>query len=169
MNYNSVLGPIDPQVMNKEGRFVPALGYLGKIKPLIEKVENDTISEAEFAILTSFDLAELSLYEQAVELTTDLLEKWLAEYKFKDWGGHSDEEKKTRANEIARELANYERWKSHGRPLSIDVLRSLRLKIDDFEEINNLNVLIPEFHAVCEDFMELAGIEAFIFSRSDLL
>lgn len=33
----SVLGPIDPQVKNKEGNFVPALGYLDKVNELIEK------------------------------------------------------------------------------------------------------------------------------------
>jgi ClpP class serine protease len=30
MDYFSVLGPIDPQVQNKEGRYVAALGYLDK-------------------------------------------------------------------------------------------------------------------------------------------
>jgi len=28
MDYYSVLGPIDPQVENQEGRLIPALGYL---------------------------------------------------------------------------------------------------------------------------------------------
>lgn len=37
MDYFSVLGPIDPQVKNKEGNFVPALGYLDKVNELIKK------------------------------------------------------------------------------------------------------------------------------------
>jgi ClpP class serine protease len=32
MNYNSVLGPIDPQVRSKDGHWVATLGYLDKIK-----------------------------------------------------------------------------------------------------------------------------------------
>ena len=37
MDYFSVLGPIDPQVPNKEGRYVPALGYLDKVMNLLRK------------------------------------------------------------------------------------------------------------------------------------
>jgi hypothetical protein len=37
MDYYSVLGPIDPQVNNKDGKLVPALGYLDKINELIIK------------------------------------------------------------------------------------------------------------------------------------
>lgn len=83
MDYFSVLGPIDPQVKNKEGNFVPALGYLDKVNELIEKAKTNTLSNAEFLILKDFDLAELRGYEQAKELTISLLEKWLVKYKFK--------------------------------------------------------------------------------------
>lgn len=72
MNYYSVLGPIDPQVMNKDRRWVPALGYLDKINELIEKAHKNTLTNAEFLILKDFDLAELRGYEQAKELTIDL-------------------------------------------------------------------------------------------------
>jgi len=37
MNYYSTLGPIDPQVQNKDGNLVAALGYLDKINELLEK------------------------------------------------------------------------------------------------------------------------------------
>lgn len=36
MDYYSVLGPIDPQVRNRDGKYVAALGYLDKINELIE-------------------------------------------------------------------------------------------------------------------------------------
>lgn len=39
MDYFSVLGPIDLQIQNKEGKFVAALGYLEKINELIEKLK----------------------------------------------------------------------------------------------------------------------------------
>ena len=54
MDYFSVLGPIDPQVPNKEGKYVPALGYLDKINELIEKCKNGTITNPEFLILKDF-------------------------------------------------------------------------------------------------------------------
>lgn len=172
MDYNSVLGPIDPQVMNKEGRFVPALGYLEKINSLLDKANNDTLSQAEFLILKDFDLAELSQFEQARDLTTDLLQEWLVLYKFKNWTRHSstgevvtDEEKNQRAKEIAKELANYERWKSHGRPLTMEVLKSLKLEIEDFGINRYEQELILDFHNMCEDYMRLQDSEGFIFSR----
>ena len=65
MDYYSVLGPIDPQVRNKDGKFVAALGYLDKINELIEKAKRNELTNAEFIILKDFDLAELRAYEQA--------------------------------------------------------------------------------------------------------
>lgn len=175
MDYNSVLGPIDPQVQNKEGRFVPALGYLGKIEVLLEKAQAGDISEAEFLILKDFDLAEISSYEQARDLTEDLLVKWLVQYKFKNWKTHSgtgkkvtNSEKKHRAKEIANALSDYSRWKSHGRPLNIDVLSDLKLQIEDFgEDIDKQNIIL-ECHNMCEDFMQLQQTQGIIFTRRTL-
>ena len=110
MNYFSNLGPIDPQVSTKDGKFVSALGYLDKINEMLEKAKKKTLTEAEFLILKDFDLAELRYYETAKELATDLLTDWLTHYKFKNWNFHSDgrpveiEEKTKRAEEIAKTL-----------------------------------------------------------------
>ena len=175
MDYNSVLGPIDPQVQNKEGRFVPALGYLGKIEDLLVKAQAGTISEAEFLILKDFDLAEISLYEQARDLTEDLLVKWLVQFKFKNWETHSsngtgvsEDEKRERAKEIANALSDYSRWKSHGRPLSIEVLSELKLQIEDFGQSPDEQNLILECHNMCEDFMRLQQTNGIIFTRRTL-
>jgi membrane-bound ClpP family serine protease len=142
MDYFSVLGPIDPQVQNKEGNWVAALGYLDKVNELIEKAKANTLTQAEFVILKDFDLAELKGYEQAKELTISLLKKWLVKYKFKTWAKHQTNEailnqpvtvaeKEGRAEEIADILSNNNEWKSHGRPINIETLESkLRLKID---------------------------------------
>ena len=153
MNYYSALGPIDPQVQNKDGKLVAALGYLDKINELLQKAKDNTLTQAEFLILKDFDLAELRSYEQAKELAVDMLKNWLAKYKFKDWIEHSDghpvsaEEKIARAVEIATILSDNNRWKSHGRPINIDVLRTeLHLKINDFEDDEELNTLINSYY-----------------------
>ena len=107
MDYFSVLGPIDPQVQNKEGKWVAALGYLDKVNEYIEKAKNGNLTNVEFSILKDFDLAELRSFEQARDLTIDLLKKWLVKYKFKNWTKHHDdsdvtlEEKQNRATEIS--------------------------------------------------------------------
>ena len=154
MNYYSALGPIDPQVQNKDGKLVAALGYLDKINELLQKAKDNTLTQAEFLILKDFDLAELRSYEQAKELAVDMLKNWLAKYKFKDWVEHSDgrpvtdDEKIARAIEIANILSDNNRWKSHGRPINIDVLRAdLHLQINDFEDDDELNALINKYYA----------------------
>lgn len=154
MDYHSVLGPIDPQVQNREGKFVPALGYLDKIQELITLARNGTISEAEFLILKDFDLAELKAYEQARDLTIDLLKEWLVKYKFKNWTERetshtqvSEQDKINRAEEIAMKLSNNNQWHSHGRPLNIEKLKEIGLQIKDIEVINKpLHTAIRDFH-----------------------
>src|SRR5665213_3094535 len=72
MDYSSSLGPIDPQVFNGKD-WVPALGYLDQVEKLLEKAQKGTITQAEFLIMQSLDLAMLSRYEQAKNLTITLL------------------------------------------------------------------------------------------------
>jgi hypothetical protein len=171
MDYYSVLGPIDPQILNKENRWVPALGYLDKINELIEKAQNGTLTQAEFIILKDFDLAELRKYEQAKELTIDLLKKWLVEYKFETWAKHKNgrvvtkEEKIQRAKEIADALSNNRIWKSHSRPLDIKVLEELGLKIKDFGTDVNLTKSLRAYHRLVTDFVSKNQIGLFVHTR----
>lgn len=172
MDYYSVLGPIDPQIQNKEGKWVPALGYLDKINELIQKAQNNTLTQAEFIILKEFDLAELRAYEQAKELTIDLLKKWLVVYKFKKWTHHrnreevTQEEKIKRAEEIADKLSNNRIWKSHSRPLNIEALEKLKLKINDFGKDSTLKNSIRAYHRLATDFVNKNQLNIFVHTRS---
>lgn len=176
MDYFSVLGPIDPQVQNKEGRLVAALGYLDKINQLIEKAQNNTLTQAEFMILKDFDLAELRGYEQAKDLTIALLEKWLVKYKFKNWATHrtdpaklgqnvTEDEKIERAKEIADHLSNNNKWKSHGRPINIEALKELRLEIDDYSNNTNRRKAIRDYYDVVSDYVNSRGFRIFVQTR----
>src|SRR5690606_24230974 len=42
MDYYSVLGPIDPQIQNEEGKVVPGLGYLAKFDELVNKINKSS-------------------------------------------------------------------------------------------------------------------------------
>ena len=172
MDYFSVLGPIDPQVQNKEGRFVPALGYLDKVNELVQKAQNNTLTQAEFIILKEMDLAELRGFEQAKKLTIDLLERWLVKYKFDNWKFHKSgnpvthDEKLKRAKEIADKLSDNNIWKSHGRPINIDTLENeLKLKIEDFGKDSKLTALIRSYHSLAFDFIGHNNINIFIHTR----
>ena len=171
MNYFSALGPVDPQVQNKDGKLVAALGYLDKINDLLIKAQNNTISQAEFLILKDFDLAELRAYEQAKELAVDLIMKWLVKYKFKDWAVHSDgssvttEEKKERATEIANTLSNNNIWKSHGRAINMQELENMNLKINDYGKNTELCNLIDSYYSVLTDYVTKYQTRVFVHTR----
>lgn len=176
MDYFSVLGPIDPQVQNRDGRLVAALGYLDKINELLSKAKDDTLTQAEFIILKDFDLAELRGYEQAKDLTITLLKNWLVNYKFKNWDKHrsnkdligqevTEEQKIERAREIADNLSNNNEWKSHGRPINITALKKLGLEIDDYSECEERRKLIRDYYELVSDFVISKGFRNFVHTR----
>ena len=174
MDYFSVLGPIDPQVKNKEGKFVPALGYLDKVNSLIDKARNGSLTNAEFLILKDFDLAELRAYEQAKELTVTLLKKWLVKYKFKNWDKHKNgnsvtmAEKEKRAEEIADKLGDNNIWKSHARPICIEELENLKLKIEDYSDKETFRKVIRRYYNLSKDMINKYGLNIFIQTRKYL-
>ena len=175
MDYYSVLGPIDPQVRNKDGKFVAALGYLDKINELIDKARNNELTNAEFIILKDFDLAELRAYEQARDLAIDLLVEWLPKYKFKDWKTHhssnapvTDPEKRNRAMEIAQNLSDNKEWKSHGRPISREELGRLKLQIDHLEDNLVAYQAVTEYHELMVDYVRKYDMARFVQTRGFL-
>lgn len=176
MDYSSALGPIDPQVPDRENRvLVPALGYLDKVEELIGKSLDNTISPAEFQLLQNLDLAMLRFYEQAKELSINLLKKWLAEYKFKNWTEHrttdpgspvTAEQRSQRAEEIATKLSDNKRWHSHGRMIGMKTLRDeMRLEIDDFGADADLNRQVRRYSDTLTGYLERHGTAFMIFNR----
>jgi hypothetical protein len=181
MDYSSSLGPIDPQVQSKDGKWVPALGYLDKFAEILEKANNGTITSVEYAIAQNQDMAELRRYEQARDLSVTLLKEWLIIYKFKNWSVHESagpkngqpvtpEEKEARANEIARQLGDNKLWHSHGRRIGIDTLRDkLKLKIDDYSTEDDLREKINDYHDLITDYMTRQKWSIFINTTNEEL
>ncbi len=172
MDYFSCLGPIDPQV-EREGKLVPALSYLTQYDRLIEKAQQGTLTNAEFAILSKFDLAELHQYEMAKDLSVSLLVKWLTAYKFKDWQVTetrklpvTQADRERRAKEIAVALMDNARWGSHGRGIPMEVLqRDLQLRIDDLSNSPDLSALVHAYFELALDYMTKNQFGHFAHSR----
>lgn len=176
MDYSSSLGPIDPQVFNGK-EWVPALGYLDKVEQMVEKSRLGTLSNAEFVILQSLDLAQLSRYEQARDLTITLLKRWLVDYKFKDWMHHetdatlkgqpvTTEQKRVRAEEIAKLLGDNKLWHSHGRFIGPATLeRVLRLRIDDYSKTPDRRKLIRAYNDLLVEYISRSQLKHFMHSR----
>ncbi len=163
MDYYSILGPIDPQVERPgSGEWVPALGYLKQYERLIKKSQEGELTTAELAFLVQrFDPGELYRYEQERELSISLLKEWLVKYKFKNWKktetrgvAVTEQIKIDRAAAIAEMLNETERWHSHSRPISMEVLRKdLKLQIEDFGLNPTLNRAIRDYYKLLRDYM----------------
>ena len=174
MSYSSCLGPIDPQI-EKDGRFVPALSYLSQYQRLYKKAESGHLNTAELVLLNNLDPGELYQFEQARELSHELLIEWLSTYKFKNWDTHgstgepvSDDEKRQRAEEVARALSANERWHSHGRMISRDTLISdpeLRLKIEKIDEAPELSSVLDDYVELLKDYMQGEQLGLFVHTR----
>lgn len=173
MNYFSCLGPTDPQI-EKEGKLVPALAYLSQYKRLCIKADSGDLNTAEFTLLNKLDLGELHQFEQAKELSEDLLINWLSVYKFKDWDKHSStnepvskEDKENRAKEIAEVLSNNERWHSHGRSIFRQTLiEEVRLKVDNVEDVDDLEGVLNDYTELLKDYMKREQVSNFIHTKN---
>jgi hypothetical protein len=162
MDYYSILGPIDPQVRNKDNAFVPALGYLEKYNQLMQKSGKQSLSAAELAFLIQkFDPAQIHRFEQARDHSVDLLKKWLVQYKFKNWTVTRTQGKSVttamrerRAADIAKKLNDTKRWRSHARGLSMDVINNdLNLLIENFGDDEELNKRVRSYYRLLKDHM----------------
>ncbi len=174
MDYSSSLGPIDPQVFNGK-RWVPALGYLDKIEELIEKSSKGNLTRAEYVLIQNTDLAELRSYEQARDLTTELLKDWLVRYRFKDWKMNAKKQKVTkdmkikRADMVAKKLSDNKIWHSHARSIDINKVKNiLGLEIEDYSN-SPIQEIIRNYNDLVCDYIQAYGLDFFINTRLDTI
>ena len=172
MDYYSCLGPIDPQIV-RDDTLVPALSYLNQFERLNERAAGGNLTTAEYALLQKLDLGELYQFEQARELSIELLRKWLSQYKFRNWNltetrqlPVTSEMKEKRAKEIADQLNDTDRWHTHGRGIGMDTLRAeLKLVIDDLNENPELAAKVREYYGLLTDYMDRENMHMFVHTR----
>ncbi len=172
MDHLSSLGPIDPQI-ERDGKLVPALSYLNQFERLNNKAQAGALTTAEYALASKLDLGELYQFEQARELSIELLIKWLSSYKFKNWTRTETRQlevtpdmKEERAKEIAALLNNPERWHSHGRAIDKRTLQEeVGLKIDNLADNSALYRDIRDYFELLKDYMHREQLMSFIHTR----
>ena len=173
MDHLSCLGPIDPQI-EKDGKLVPALSYLNQYERLNKKAQKGVLTTAEYALLNKLDLGELYQFEQARELSQDLLVKWLSQYKFKNWTKTETKQKRVtknmkvqRAKHIAELLNDPGKWHSHGRAIDMKTLRGeeINLEIEDFERDPDLSHAIRKYFDLLKDYMIREQLVSFVHTR----
>lgn len=136
MTNSGSLGPIDAQL--KIGRStVSAHDYLEWVDSKREEAERmGKLNPFDAVIVAQISPGELNHVFHAQKFSEDLVKDWLPKYKFKKLGNNrkrgievTPEMRQERANEIALELLNHARWRSHGRSIKISDLESIGLQV----------------------------------------
>lgn len=134
----------------------------------------EDLIRADVIFLKTIDLAKLALFEQARNLSVDLLKDWLVKYKFKDWNIHrttnpgapvTPEEKSARAEEIATALSNHRKCRSHGRNLNVAKLRELRIDIDDYTNDPALSAAVRSYNDPITGYVDRLRLNFFMHNH----
>ena len=172
MDYFSCLGPIDPRI-ERDGKLVPALSYLNQFERLNEKASTSSLSTAEYALVSKLDLGELYQFEQARELSIELLVRWLSTHKFKAWKNTetrkllvTDDMQIERARKISALPNETSRWHSHARGIDRKTLRDeVGLQIEDLSASSDLQKHVRSYFELLKDYMRRDNLFSFVHSK----
>lgn len=178
MGPDSVFGPIDPQIPNKHGIFVPAQSLLTLIEEIQARGKKNLDIGlqpmwTDLEILRNIDQKDIGNAYNASEYSINLVKDYLYNYKFKTWTEHdssknpvTDDERSSRAREIAQTLCDHRLWKSHSNGINRNVAETLcKLKITHTEDVQGLDRLIRRFWALSSWAFENTKIAKLFISR----
>lgn len=161
MTETGSLGPIDAQV--KIGRsIVSAYDYMEWVKEKREEAEKQgALNPFDATMIAQISPGELGRVFHSLKFAEDLVKDWLVRYKFKNWistethkKAVTDSMKKQRAEEIAKELTNHSKWRSHGRSIKIEDLESIGLKVTRIDSDPQLANIVYRIQTVCRLLFE---------------
>jgi hypothetical protein len=144
MGKHSQLGPIDPQffIMTPEGpRFAPAAEILEQFEMAKKECQDPANLAAWAPILRSYAPGLLAQCVTSRQLAETMVARWLKEYMLK---GQPDAEDV--ANAAAKWFADYRKFGSHGRSVTLDDLLALRLRATRLESDQELQDLVLSVH-----------------------
>jgi len=150
------LGPIDAQM--KIGRsVVSAYDYLEWVDEKRKEAEKQgALNPFDATMIAQISPGELGSVFHSLNFAKDLVVEWLRDYKFKKWTVTetrkkpvTEEMKRKRAEEIAEELINHSKWRSHGRSIKIDDLERIGLKITNLDKNPELAEIVYRIQTVC--------------------
>jgi len=156
MTTGGSLGPIDAQV--RIGRSViSAYDYCEWIREKREEsVRLGKLNPLDATMVAQISPGELKVVYYALKYAEDLVVQWLPKYKFKNWYltesrgiAVTEEMKIQRAKEIASDLMNHKRWRTHGRCIKRDDLEAIGLRITKIEDNSSLADIIYRIQTIC--------------------
>ena len=161
MTETGSLGPIDAQM--KIGRSViSAYDYIEWVKEKREEAKlQGILNPFDATMVAQITPGELGSVFHALKFAEDLVVEWLINYKFKKWTVTetrkipvTEEMKRKRAKEIAKELINHSKWRSHGRSIKIGDLEEIGLKITRIDDDPKLAEIVYRIQTVCRLLFE---------------
>lgn len=160
MDPQSYIGPIDPQIPNRDGAYIPAQAILTLVEDIQQRGQTQidqgkSPQWTDLQLLRQTDARDIGNAINASKYSIDLVTEYLYLYKFADWNVHAStgnpvtpEEKKARSKEIAELLCAHSLWKSHGRGINRhDVKNTCRIEITHTETIQGLERATRRFWA----------------------
>ena len=142
MGKHSSLGPIDPQLNG-----MPAHGVIEDFNRAHEEMKKDQSKILVWhPILANYPPAFRDQCEKAIELTKEMVTKWLCIGMFNDL---DEEEAKCISGEIVDKLRNYDQLKSHNRHLPPTLCKEMGLKIQYLEDNPELQDAVLSAHHAC--------------------
>ena len=155
MTKTGSLGPIDAQL--RIGRTVgSAYDYMEWVQEKrAEAQKNGMLNPFDATMVAQISPSELRGVYNSLEFAKDIVKEWIAKYKFKDWivtetrkKPVTDEMKRERADEIAKELTNHSKWRTHGRSLKIEDLENIGLRIKRLDDDSDLAEIIYRIQTI---------------------
>lgn len=152
MGKHSFIGPVDPQLILQTPlgfRSLPAGAILEQFERAKEEVQkNPQAAVAWYPILQYYGPSLLVEANHAIELSKELVERWLKDYMFK-----GDPNSKEKASKIAKELSEHKTHKSHGRHIGIKKAEEIGLKVKKLEDDQRLqDLVLSVFHVASITF-----------------
>lgn len=151
MGKHSFLGPIDPQFIlaTQIGvQSVPAQAILDQFDKAKEECQDPKLLGHWLPILSQYGPALIVQCENAIALSKTLLTEWLERYMFS-----GDPDAAGKAKNIANYLSDHKEFKSHGRHISRDKAKELKLNIENLEDDQELqDLVLSVFHATTHTF-----------------
>lgn len=166
MDVASELGPIDPQFNFRkgDGSFVtaPAQAIIDQFEAAQKKIAKDpTILAPWLPILQQYGPSLYQQAQNAIELSKNLVKKWLMKYMLK-----STPKKEIRAREIANYLSNHNNFKSHAKRIGMNDMKEIKalkaIQVTDMREDRELqNRVWGLYHAISLTFGFTAAYKIF--------
>ena len=141
MGKHSCLGPVDPQFGG-----IPAYNIVKEFTTAQKEMQENPESVRYWAVqLGKYPMAFLYTALDAIELSDELVGKWLRQYMF---AGEAGSETNNRIRRILRRLNSNN--KSHGRHYNYDFCKDLGMKVEALEDDPELHDLVMSIHHAFE-------------------